>query len=139
MPSRISLSPLTSSAPVNGDFGESGRQPAFADAMIRNTFMQKVLLTIFWGFCAAGLIQFYKHMIWQANEDLNGQAGGSPCRLARQVRSPPPPRSRDSHAVGFCRIIPATMRIGFAQINPTVGDFSGNAAKLLAAYRDLVS
>src|SRR5712672_2830740 len=31
------------------------------------------------------------------------------------------------------------MRIGFAQINPTVGDFSGNAAKLLAAYRDLVS
>jgi len=36
--------------------------------------MQKVLLTIFWGFCAAGLIQFYKHMIWQANEDLNGQA-----------------------------------------------------------------
>lgn len=36
--------------------------------------MQKVLLTIFWGFCAAGLIQFYKHMIWQANEDLNGQS-----------------------------------------------------------------
>lgn len=31
------------------------------------------------------------------------------------------------------------MRIGFAQINPTVGDFTGNAAKILASYRDLVS
>jgi hypothetical protein len=42
--------------------------------MIRNTFLQKVVLTLFWGFCAAGLIQFYKHMIWQANEDINGAA-----------------------------------------------------------------
>ena len=40
--------------------------------MIQNTFMQKVFITIFWGLCAAGLIQFYKHMIWQANEDING-------------------------------------------------------------------
>jgi NAD+ synthase (glutamine-hydrolysing) len=31
------------------------------------------------------------------------------------------------------------MRIGFAQLNPTVGDFAGNSAKILAAYRDLVS
>src|SRR5436190_23166378 len=30
------------------------------------------------------------------------------------------------------------MRVGFAQINPTVGDFAGNSAKILAAYRDLV-
>ena len=29
---------------------------------------------MFWGLCAAGLIQFYKHMIWQANEDINGAA-----------------------------------------------------------------
>ncbi len=29
------------------------------------------------------------------------------------------------------------MRIGFAQINPTVGDLAGNSAKILAAYRDL--
>jgi hypothetical protein len=42
--------------------------------MIRNSFFQKVFLTMFWGLCAAGLIQFYKHMIWQANEDINGAA-----------------------------------------------------------------
>ena len=42
--------------------------------MIRNSFMQKVFLTMFYGMCAAGLIQFYKHMIWQANEDINGKA-----------------------------------------------------------------
>ena len=42
--------------------------------MIQNSFFQKVFLTIFWGLCAAGLIQFYKHMIWQANEDINGEA-----------------------------------------------------------------
>ena len=40
--------------------------------MIRNSFFQKVFLTLFWGFCAAGLIQFYKHIIWRANEDING-------------------------------------------------------------------
>ena len=42
--------------------------------MIQNSFFQKVFLTLFWGLCAAGLIQFYKHMIWQANEDINGDA-----------------------------------------------------------------
>jgi len=42
--------------------------------MIKNSFFQKVFLTMFWGMCAAGLIQFYKHMIWQANEDINGAA-----------------------------------------------------------------
>ena len=42
--------------------------------MIQNSFFQKVFLTIFWGLCAAGLFQFYKHMIWQANEDINGEA-----------------------------------------------------------------
>ena len=40
--------------------------------MIKNSFTQKVLITMFWGVCAAGMIQFYKHMIWQANEDING-------------------------------------------------------------------
>lgn len=30
------------------------------------------------------------------------------------------------------------MRLGFAQLNPTIGDFAGNAAKILAAYRSLV-
>ncbi len=40
--------------------------------MIQNSFMQKVFITMFWGLCAAGLIEFYKHMIWQANEDING-------------------------------------------------------------------
>jgi len=42
--------------------------------MIRNSFFQKVFLTMFWGLCASGLILFYKHMIWQANEDINGVA-----------------------------------------------------------------
>ncbi|MEO6787788.1 MAG: hypothetical protein ABI318_16810 [Chthoniobacteraceae bacterium] len=42
--------------------------------MIKNTFFQKVFLTMFWGLCAAGIIQFYKHMIWRANEDINGDA-----------------------------------------------------------------
>ncbi len=31
------------------------------------------------------------------------------------------------------------MRIGLAQINPTVGDLSGNLRRLLAAYRDLIA
>ncbi|MBS0660640.1 MAG: NAD+ synthase [Verrucomicrobia bacterium] len=30
------------------------------------------------------------------------------------------------------------MRLGFAQINPTIGDFAGNSAKLLATYREAV-
>ena len=42
--------------------------------MIQNSFLQKVCLTIFWGLCAAGLIEFYKNMIWRANEDINGKA-----------------------------------------------------------------
>ncbi len=43
-------------------------------AMIQNSFLQKVCLTIFWGLCAAGLIEFYKQMIWRANDDINGRA-----------------------------------------------------------------
>ncbi len=31
------------------------------------------------------------------------------------------------------------MRIGFAQLNPTVGDFAGNSEKILSAYRQLVA
>ena len=53
--------------------------------MIRNSFFQKVVLTLFWGFCAAGLIQFYKHMIWRANEDINGEAA-----VAENYRTPRP-------------------------------------------------
>ena len=30
------------------------------------------------------------------------------------------------------------MKVGFAQINPTVGDFAGNTAAILAAYSALV-
>ena len=30
------------------------------------------------------------------------------------------------------------MRLGFAQLNPTVGDFTANARKILAAYQQLV-
>jgi hypothetical protein len=43
--------------------------------MIQNSFFQKVFLTMFWGLCAAGVVEFYRHMIWQANEDINGAAG----------------------------------------------------------------
>ena len=57
--------------------------------MIRNSFFQKVFLTMFWGMCAAGLIQFYKHMIWQANEDINGAAAQRELYSdARQVAHP---------------------------------------------------
>lgn len=42
--------------------------------MIKNSFFQKVFLTMFWGFAAACVVQFYIHMIWQANEDINGEA-----------------------------------------------------------------
>jgi hypothetical protein len=42
--------------------------------MIKNSFLQKVFLTMFWGLCAAGLIEFYKNFVWRANEDLNGEA-----------------------------------------------------------------
>jgi NAD+ synthase (glutamine-hydrolysing) len=31
------------------------------------------------------------------------------------------------------------MRVGFAQINPTIGDFAGNSAKIAAAYEALVA
>ena len=42
--------------------------------MIQNSFVQKIFLTMFFGMCAAGLIQFYKHMVWKANEEINGAA-----------------------------------------------------------------
>jgi len=63
--------------------------------MIKNTFFQKVFLTMFWGLCAAGLIQFYKHMIWQANEDINGEGALKELYSdARQVVHPTRSRSR---------------------------------------------
>ena len=42
--------------------------------MISNSFIQKIFLTMFFGMCAAGLLQFYKHMVWKANEEINGAA-----------------------------------------------------------------
>jgi hypothetical protein len=57
--------------------------------MIQNSFLQKVVLTIFWGLCAAGLIEFYIHMIWKANEDINGAAAQKELYgNARQVAHP---------------------------------------------------
>lgn len=41
--------------------------------MIGNSFLQKVFLTIFLGACAAGLLQAYVHIVWKANEDINGK------------------------------------------------------------------
>src|SRR5688572_4310405 len=48
-----------------------GQYPAILTAMIGNSFLQKVFLTIFFGLCAAGLLQFYVHIVWKANEDIN--------------------------------------------------------------------
>lgn len=42
--------------------------------MTGNSFLQKVFLTMFWGLCAAGVIEFYINMVWKANEDINGEA-----------------------------------------------------------------
>ena len=39
---------------------------------MQNSFSQKVVLVLFFAACGAGLIEFYRHMIWQANEDING-------------------------------------------------------------------
>jgi hypothetical protein len=58
--------------------------------MIRNSFSQKVILTLVWAVCAAGLIQFYKHMIWRANEDISDEPtlaeiyGEKPAKSARR-------------------------------------------------------
>ena len=41
--------------------------------MTGNSFFQKVFLTMFWGLCAAGVIEFYVNMVWKANEDINGK------------------------------------------------------------------
>ena len=58
---------------IRGPFYKGlGQHPALSAGMIGNSFFQKVFLTMFWGLCAAGLIQFYTHMVWQANEDING-------------------------------------------------------------------
>lgn len=40
--------------------------------MVQNSFFQKFFLTLFFGCCAAGAVEFYKNVIWQANEDVNG-------------------------------------------------------------------
>ena len=37
------------------------------------------------------------------------------------------------------RGIVGAMRIGICQLNPTIGDFAGNARKIAAAYRDCVA
>lgn len=40
--------------------------------MVQNSFFQKFFLTLFLGCCGAGVVEFYKNIIWQANEDVNG-------------------------------------------------------------------
>lgn len=41
---------------------------------MHNSFPQKVILTLFFAVCTAGLAQFYRHMVWRANEEINSQA-----------------------------------------------------------------
>jgi hypothetical protein len=60
--------------------------------MTGNSFLQKVCLTVFWGFCAACVIQFYATMVWKANEDINGadamkELYGNAKQVAHPVRS----------------------------------------------------
>ena len=40
--------------------------------MVQNSFLQKIFLTLLFGCCAAGAVEFYKNIIWQANEEVNG-------------------------------------------------------------------
>jgi len=57
--------------------------------MTGNSFFQKVFLTMFWGLCAAGVIEFYVNMVWKANEDINGAAAQKELYGdARQVAHP---------------------------------------------------
>lgn len=44
---------------------------------MRESLSQKIILILFFAGCAAGLMQFYRHMVWQANEDINGAAAVS--------------------------------------------------------------
>ncbi len=41
---------------------------------MHHSFSQKVIIVLFFALCAAGLMEFYRHMVWQANEDVNGDA-----------------------------------------------------------------
>src|ERR1043165_2913806 len=61
--------------------------------MISNSFFQRVVLTIFFGFCAAILVQGYKHIIWRANEDING-SGGLKALYGEVDNSPKPAKRR---------------------------------------------
>lgn len=39
---------------------------------MHNSFSQKVILVLFCAFCAAGLMQYYRHLVWKANQEING-------------------------------------------------------------------
>ncbi|MEK0449350.1 MAG: hypothetical protein RL088_1618 [Verrucomicrobiota bacterium] len=41
---------------------------------MHNSFSQRVILVLFFAFCTAGLMQFYRHMVWKANHEINGDA-----------------------------------------------------------------
>lgn len=41
---------------------------------MHNSFSQRVILVLFFAFCTAGLMQFYRHMVWKANQEINGDA-----------------------------------------------------------------
>lgn len=38
---------------------------------MHNSFSQRVILVLFFAFCSAGLMQFYRHMVWKANQEIN--------------------------------------------------------------------
>ena len=96
------------------------------------TFFQKVIICAVAALAAAGLIEWGKVFVEGADKALNGgyehrtvmgngkEVGGF---LAAPFRA---------------RNLIAWMKIGFAQINPTVGDLQGNFEKIVKAYDQLV-
>ena len=65
--------------------------------MFQNSFLQKVFLTIFWGLCAAGLVEFYIHIVWRANEDINGKAAVEAAYSDSRQRAHPTSRGSSPH------------------------------------------
>ena len=65
--------------------------------MFQNSFLQKVFLTIFWGLCAAGLVEFYIHIVWRANEDINGKAAVEAASSDSRQRAHPSSRGSSPH------------------------------------------
>ena len=101
---------------------------------MRSTFMQKVLICMIAAFFAACLIQWGKIFVEGADDALNAGYNKRDAGSAHRslTRKPLP----SAVAQLTCE---RSMKIGIAQINPTVGDLRGNFEKILAAYERLAA